>query len=330
MIAPKVEVGVEAEIEPALLTDGDRIYFAWDFCRWHYPERNYNPKAHHKVKEEYLDQRLVSPADRGDLHHYCLREEFTIRAGDFTVINNDRVRLTLSDAAMTPIQVSSHAVPGGYIPGRIATTISRVTGEVKPKLLPAIENKQPYVFLMSRNSALLERVVLRTEVPKPTEQTHLLTRLEQYTKKRLATDPTAAGEQCGSYIPNLPSLRGWMAQTGMKLLLAEVFYADFNNDGFIDMLVRLVEKPRLNGMGRVYYGNGKELCTFRNRDGNRNSPIYRPLILLRTGICVYVFVQTSTEDAKDKTGNANLNLIPLDDKPEQCRMAESWRLYEMH
>ncbi len=324
VIAPKVEVGAEVEIEPALITDGNRIYFAWDFCRWHYPERNYNPKARSNVKEDHLDRKLLSPADQGELQHYCRREEFTIRASGFSVIDNDSVRLTLNDATMTPIQVSSHAIPGGYIPGRVTTTISRVTGVVKLKLPPAAEDKQPYVFLMSRNTTLLEKVVVRTLSPKLEETAPLLAHLEQYKERRRVTDPKATGDLCKTYVPEDSQRSSWQAVSRTTPTAAEVFFTDVDGDGTKDLIVRLVEDPTRLAMTRIYYGSGTEECVLRNQDGNRNSPIYRPLTLLRTSSCFYVFTQISTYE------NPNVNLVRLAGSPERCNSVESYKFHEPH
>lgn len=324
VIAPKVEVGAEVEIEPALITDGNRIFFAWDYCRWHYPERNYNYKARYNVKEDRLDRKLVSSADQIDLQHYCRREKYTIRASGFSAIDNDRVHLALNDAVMVPIQHNSHAVPGGYLPGRITTTISRVTGTVKPKLPPAAEDKQPYVFLMSRNTTLLEKVVLRTLTPKPEEVAPLLARLEQYKERRRVSDPKATSDLCKTYVPDDSQRSSWQAVSRTIPTAAEVFYTDVDGDGTKDLIVRLVEDPTRLAMTRIYYGSGTEECVLRNQDGNRNSPIYRPLTLLRTSSCFYVFTQTSTYE------NPNMNLVRLGGSPERCNAVESYKFHEPH
>ena len=239
VIAPKVEVGSEVQIEPALITDGNRIYFAWDYCRWHYPERNYNPKARYKVKEDRLDWKLVSSYDQADLRRYCRHETFRIRGSEFSAIDNYGVRLTLNDASFIPIHKDS-SVPGGFVPDRFTATVARVVGTPKPKLPPASADKQPYVFLMSRNILLLEKVVLRTMTPKPEEKATLLGLLKQYVEKRRVIDPKGANEDCSVYWSQRTGLH---AVSGKTLVTAEIFYTNLDGDRKMDLVVRLIEDP---------------------------------------------------------------------------------------
>ncbi len=324
VIAPKVEVGAEVEIEPALITDGNRIYFAWDFCRWHYPERNYDPKARYNVKEDRLDRKLVSAADQADLQRYCRHETYKIRGSEFLAIDNDGVQVSLIEATFVPIHNDS-SVPGGIVPDRFTASIARMVGTPKPKLSMAAADNQPYVFLMSRNHVFLENMVMRAAMPRPEEAVSLLARLERYKERRRVSDQSGINEECAMY---WPQRRGLHARSGKPLELVELFYYDLDGDGKQDLVARFIEDSKWLAMARVLNSGGSERCLLRNGDGNRNSPIYRPLTYLKMRSCIYIFTQTSTEDARNKTGNANMNLIPLVGVPERCRVSESYRNYE--
>lgn len=324
VIVPSVETGAEARIEPALLTNGDRIVFAWDYCRWEYPKKNYNYKAAFNENEDRLDRNYITVADQADLEHYCQGETYNLRGAEFSVLDNAGVRLTIGDATFVAAHVKGEGVQRRGIPERFHAPIQRIDGTVAAKLPAALEDKQPYVFVMSRNRTLLEQIVVQTATPKPPEAAVLLARLEQYKARRQASDPKAANEQCETYVPHRTQRASWQAISGTPLAMGEILYTDLDGDGRTELIVRLVEDPKRLAMTRVYDSKGTEHCVLRNEDGNMNSPIYRPLTLFKTNSCVYAFTQTSTYQ------NPNMNLIPLTGSPKTCLTAESYRFHERH
>ncbi|MGH8604459.1 MAG: hypothetical protein ACREXR_17265, partial [Gammaproteobacteria bacterium] len=95
VIAPKVEQGAQVEVEPALITDGDWLVFAYDYCRHHYPQQNYS--AGRDKHEQRIEKKEITSEDQITLERYCERAPFTLKGNEFSVLDNARVRLSLSD-----------------------------------------------------------------------------------------------------------------------------------------------------------------------------------------------------------------------------------------
>jgi hypothetical protein len=322
--AAAVAVGAEVDIEPGLLTDGVRIVFAFDYCRRHYPEQNGTVRRQH---EEQVAKEKVAPQDRADLERYCKGKEFSLTGAQYTVRDNSGVSLTLSDAQFTPL---GWAHPGYARPERFAAKITRIEGTLPEKLPLAQQARQPYVFLMSRNRALLERMV---PVARPThkEKKTLLDRLEQYKQKRRKEDPFGREERCGLYVydgqaakPYDASKTIWLRKLSDEpLSTAETIFTDVDNDGRSDLVANLSELGDYT-MVRVYPAKHVESCALKMNDLNR-SPIFRPIIIIKTRDCVYAY-----GNRYEQAVNSYQRIALLRGSPEVCRHHNVLRFYEEH
>lgn len=243
------------------------------------------------------------------------------------MLDNAGVRLTLNNPSFTPAFKRS---TGDVYADRFMATIARIDGTPAEKLPPAQQAQQPYVFMMSRNRALLERVV---PVAKPTseEAKALLARLERYKEKRRVEDPKGAKERCGLYIRAGEAATSYVPQdeTWWRPLrdepppTAEFLYANLNGDGHVDFLVRLLETDS-RIMVRILRGDGRDSCVLRTYGGNRR-PLFRPITVLKTRECVYAY----TNEYEQPT-NSWQRIVPLQGASESCRHHDVWRWYERH
>lgn len=317
VIAPKIEIGAEVEVEPALITDGDQIVFAYDYCRHHYPAQNYRPGR--RAHEERVEPMQVAREDQIDLQHYCQRQPFRLAEKQLTAVDNTGARLTLGKVNYAPLTLD---VNQQWAPEPFTATIIATDGRVAEKLPAAKEEKQPYVFLMSRNRELLNRVV-PVAIPGEAQKAALLTRLEQYKARRQATDPTAAKEECETYVPNYRDTWGVVPKTPPAI--AELTYLDIDGDGQVDLLARPVEDRTRQAMMRLYHSDATDQCLLRNRDPNRRSAIYRPIMVIKTPACVYAFTQLDTLEYAP-----NQALVRLNGSASTCHFHETYRWYERH
>ena len=325
-----LQVGTEVDIEPGFLTDGTRIVFAFDYCRRHYPKINRDVRRQH---EEQVAMAQVAPVDRADLAQYCQMKGFSLKGEQFTAMDNAGVHLTLSDAAFEPGTTPEFQGAGPYggltSPERFTAKIASIDGTPAEKLPAAQQAQQPYVFLMSRNRSLLERVVL---VAKPTkeEASVLLARLERYKEKRRVEDPKGAKEKCDVYVPEgLSRVHGEQIWSAAKTFndpipIAERIYVDIDGDGQVDLLARLVEHSTQT-MVRIYYRNGAERCAIRTQYNGNLYTLFRPITVLKTHNCVYAYT-----NEYELTTNSWQSITPLLGPTKGCRHHDVWRWYEKH
>ena len=69
--AEKLEVGAKVFVEPLFFTNGERIVFAYNYCRQYFAKK-YNIKKQYVSfpVEEKLDQKLIADSLK-PIHHYC-------------------------------------------------------------------------------------------------------------------------------------------------------------------------------------------------------------------------------------------------------------------
>lgn len=319
--APKVEVGAEVEVEPAFFTNGEKIVFAWDYCRAHFPKQNY-PVGDPEERKRTLDPKLADSTDRRDLEPYCRLENTVLDVTSFLILDNTGARLTLSKAIYTP---PDFRTPKSE---EFRATITGIDGKVPPKLAPAIEAKQPYVFLMARNHTVLRRLVPVTTNVDPAQAQALLNRHEQYLAKRQEIGAEAvAKEECGSVWPAMyKGWENWRVRGNKQASVAEGFYVDVDADGNLDLVSRFIEEPLRTSMTRLFLGNGSEECILRDRTVSvRNVPAAQPISVVTTKECVYVF--TVLGDAKY---NPVQVLFPQRDRGGICPALESYRRSGLH
>jgi hypothetical protein len=335
--APKIEVGAEVRVEPLVLTNGSEFVFVYDFCR----QRFLDAHPDHRARRFYnvnVSARL-NPEQFGEgtkaLFEYCDGRPITLDGPSYHLRNNHGFSIGIGQVRFSLLEEwVRKAYRDPVFPDNGKGMITKIQGTVAPQYPAAVLAKQPYIFLMSRNAPLLNRIV---PSPQPTtqEQSSLQVQLDRYRELRAKGGPTD---------PPVNTCKSWEDGTLVTRFMgrddhlrapkplpvypnlepppiADLFFDDLDRDGKMD-LVAMLRESQLNasdrsfdkklspllrvsqGVVRVFYGNGKERCPLRYYSITSAS---RPAILVKLGSCDFLCMNRHDDPDDDP----EYDLVPV-------------------
>lgn len=331
----KVEPGAKAFVEPLFFTDGNRLLFAYHYCRQYYLTK-YNikhplygiPKAEMLSPEEIAD-------DLSAIHEYCENKNATIEVKNYLVRDGSGIRLNLDAVRFVP---KKEFRPPDALPDRGSATILAVEGTPLIDPQTTIKGGQQYFFLMTSNPALLDRIAPAQEVNKQKAR-HLRERVRRYTQARTTgTDQPATMDICEiksittppGQRPFIPPRKGPYSLTRAQTLAS--LFGDLDGDNLTDLVVSIFEeyprdrkKFRFDARTteiRFFYGNGKEQClVWDDHVAALFHHLYLPLGLIEVGNCRYLI--------SPMMASANrLDLINLSDTTKGCKNLITYKYRE--
>lgn len=192
--APKVEVGAEVEVEPAFFTNGEKIVFAWDYCRQRYVRESkpkHIPVPYIRGPQKILDPDYVlEPNEVGEdlsaVHDYCDYKNVLLDGSRFVLLENHGVRLKIGSVRFdAPPQKSwfrkRYYEP--FFPNTGQAKITRLESRPPDKFPAAMGMQQGFGFLMSSNVSILEALVPNRR-PTPPDARKLEAALKLYVEMR--------------------------------------------------------------------------------------------------------------------------------------------------
>jgi hypothetical protein len=290
--APKVEVGAEVEVEPAFFTNGEKIVFAWDYCRQYYLN-THKPKFI-PISYKYEPDYVVNPQDIAEnlesVHRYCEYQPVRLEGTHYVLLNNHGARFGIGD-----ITFEAPVLEGRYerafwppiFPKSGRATITKIEIGVSEQLPAAKAAAQSYGFLMSSNAKLLERLVpvsrsTREQIEQFDVRLNYYLDLRQEGKR---TNPPA--DDCRRYAPEgyARELFRFEPARIQRPQVLDQFFVDFDADGNADMLAWVQEK-RSDSTLRIFLATGYDVCAVYRKGGNPSAFSY-PVLLAHIGECYY-------------------------------------------
>ncbi len=326
----KVEPGAKAFVEPLFFTDGKRLVFAYNYCRHYYIKKHGGSARLKRLFQVSKDQQLDDDQIADDLtriHQYCDVKSTTIELRKYVVRDATDISLTLDAARFT---VKEGFGPPG-LPEKGTATILTVEGA--PLVVPetTVKGGQQYFFLMTSNSALLDRIAPMQKVSSQ-EAARLRERVRRYTQARTTgIDRPSTMDICEIKPINPPTPPGqvpWRKprKGPYQLSRADVvasLFGDLDGDNLQDLVVSIFEvyptdrkrsaSDAMTTEIRFFYGDGNERCLVWD-DGLAYElyPTFLPLGVVELGSCRYLI---SSFDGTSKS----LDLISLSDKDPRCK-----------
>lgn len=330
----KLVVGAAVTVEPFLLTDGERFVFAYDYCRQQYLRDHKPARAPYRyAPADTLDSQKVVTEDLAILKDYCAYRPVTLAGTPYRVRNAEGVELKLKGVAFEAPPLED------WYRRRLFPPLLPKAGkgeiiEIRPapSAQKRLASEGQSVFLMSRDSSILDRVAPTSKVDEASREA-LLKRLEVFHDKFVVgkTIPAEAAE-CRSRDPEGVARFGWtpFEQYPLKARphVAPISIGDFDGDSVPDFLVREFDTFEKAGnikgifeleMYRVVHGNGVITCVLQRKA----HPPSSNFSALHVGSCRYIALSGNLND----TGYA-MYLFPISEPSGACKKHFNSKLYE--
>lgn len=322
--AEKVEVGATAYVEPLFFTDGNKIVFAYGYCR------QYHKRSGKPATPFFGDQdEILLPGQIGDdltpIHQYCDGQgQVTIDAKNYAVRSNAGTELKLNR-----VEFTRHPL-GPFLPKRGTTNVVSVQGPMPHAPEFKLAGVSQYFFLMTADKALLDRIAPMRTISEG-DKARLNQRWERYRMDRFAGNPTTPpATGCTKYWATSNSERidrDRLIRDGGSSVSAQpknlnLIYDDLDRDGKLDLFAVVQESIRKTGMVvpisdqvviLIFYGSGKEQCVLRNHgDSMSRHTADGPVYLLHTAACSYAGMSLSTQ-------SESVDLFSLPAESSHCK-----------
>jgi len=338
--ADDLRPGSTVAVEPVIITDGDEILFAYDYC-----EAVRNRAAGQAVWIEIENRRWIEKLRQGAIADdvsmidvWCTNQEIEARSGPFYDLSgpfygrdNEGALIEVSSLTMSADKFRS----GKGI-------VTRIEELGTPSEVLAGHRRYRF-FLLGRNAALLERVLPAWDIPDD-DTARRLAHLLPHNKERIqgVISPGCALSGCTAREKEIMTERGdleVLEERGSVFLPypldpISATFADIDDDGLMEFLVGMrsikrTETSKVHGIwqGMAILGLRRPLWVhaisysiYRTDTESQTVFAYKafaslPMLVLRTTSCRYLL----TTVAADFPFGQVMQLRPLPGSTEQCQ-----------
>jgi hypothetical protein len=317
----KLKVGGMATVEPMFLTNGSKLIFLYDYCRF-FADRKEGEAS------EFIDHKIEDREIADDLSivtGYCRNKSMTIPAKDYFVQGSNGITLAINSFLTQPGKSGVYRPPIFPIEGVAAITKlggQRIVGVEKTA------NEPQHFFWISSSLRMLEQIARRPRAPIDQVQS-LLSKVKKY---------SAAVEEGGMKAPDsscvnrreldyLERVKGQVRPEGLRLVGASL--GDLDGDGAVDLtatiefLVRRSRKDYVVDFTgrelRIFYGSGEEKCISRSEE----RPASMPNGHIKVSGCTYISTSFTG-------GGLSRDVVVVPKETETCRnMTTSKKIEEV-